>query len=301
MMTLKGFGQDKSSAIKKSLVKGLAITLTLGSLSSITQAAPKALWSIDNLDQPESVLVDEKNNALYISSINGNPVELNGKGYISKANKKGQLLDKQWIKGLNAPKGMAQVGNRLYVADMQQVHIIDIKAGKLIRSLSAPKAKMLNDITATPDGTLYITDLLGGDIYRLKDNQLTPWLRSNQLAHPNGILWHKGELLVANWGYPLNADFTTNTPGSLYRLSLEGQTLTPVPTGYQLGNLDGVVALNDRIWISDWISGELYSLDGKERIKQLQSNKGLADIGGSGDTIYAPMMWDNKVIAWQVD
>ena len=113
MMTLKGFGQDKSSAMKKSLVKGLAITLTLGSLSGITQAAPKALWSIDNLDQPESVLVDEKNNALYISSINGNPVELNGKGYISKANKKGQLLDKQWVKGLNAPKGMAQVGNHL--------------------------------------------------------------------------------------------------------------------------------------------------------------------------------------------
>ena len=44
MMTLKGFGQDISSAMKKSLVKGLAITLALGSLSSITQAAPKALW-----------------------------------------------------------------------------------------------------------------------------------------------------------------------------------------------------------------------------------------------------------------
>ncbi|WP_051560002.1 NHL repeat-containing protein [Marinobacterium jannaschii] len=270
-------------------------------LNAATALAAEKLWQIDNLHQPESVVAGPAGQVIYISNINGNPIELNGKGYISRATVDGELTEQYWIEGLDAPKGMAIVNGQLYIADMQRVHIVDIASGKVIRQLTAPDAQMLNDITASPDGTVYVSDLLGGAIYRIRQDRLESWFRSAQVPHPNGLLWHKGAMLVAGWGSPLRQDFTTQTPGSLYRLDIDNQALTPVASGYQLGNLDGIVARKDSLYISDWISGELFRLRGKERHRLIAPGAGLADIGLSGTTLFAPMMMDNRVVAWQTD
>lgn len=257
-------------------------------------------WSIENLDQPESVVIEHQSGRVFISNINGQPMALNGKGYISLADENGNLVQKQWAKGMDAPKGMAIAGNYLYVADMQSVHIVDLKTGETVKQLKAANAKMLNDVTATPDGTVYISDMAGGGIYRIQDDTLELWFSSDQLPHPNGLLWHQGGLLVAGWGVSMRNDFTTEQPGTLYQMDVTNPVLKAVSTGYQLGNLDGVVAINDALYVSDWISGELFVLVGKERRKVLSPGAGLADIGVSGNTLYAPMMMDNRVVAWQV-
>ncbi|OMH39683.1 SMP-30/gluconolactonase/LRE family protein [Motiliproteus sp. MSK22-1] len=281
-------------------IKQLLAAATL-LISTTAISAPEELWTINNLDQPESVVADPGTDLLYISNINGNPFELNGKGYISRVSKNGEVQQQFWIKGLDAPKGMAVVDNYLYVADLNKVHVINLEKGQVVNLLKAPNAKMLNDVTAAPDGTVYISDLLGGAIYRIKDNQLQRWFTSEQLPHPNGVLWHQGKLLVAGWGYPLNPDFTTATPGSLYQLDPINPSLIPVASGFQLGNLDGIVAIGTNLYISDWISGEMFRLAGKERTRVLSLAAGLADIGAANDVIYAPMMLDNKIVAWKID
>ena len=281
--------------LKSTLITSLLFSGSLWAHDTLTQR-----WSIDNLNQPESVVADMRSDILYVSNINGAPAELNGQGYISKITTAGKVLEQHWVTGLNAPKGMAIVGKYLFVADMQTVHMIDIDKGEVIKQFTAPKAKMLNDITASPDGTLYISDFLGGEIYKLHDNQLITWFTHEQIPYPNGLLWHQNQLLIGNWGKAINPDFTTQTPGSLYQLDPNTLKLSSVSTGTELGNLDGIVAINNSLYISDWISGELFELNGKERKLALTLPKGLADIGATPTSLYTPLMMNNQLIAWKV-
>ena len=83
-------------------------------------------WVIHGLNEPESVIFDKNNNSIYISNINGDPLKLDKNGYISKISVDGQILDKKWITGLDAPKGMAIFNDYLFVADLNKIWKINI-------------------------------------------------------------------------------------------------------------------------------------------------------------------------------
>lgn len=282
------------------LAKAALGSLLLSSQVLMAEPALQQAWQLDALDQPESVVADAQGEWLYISNINGAPLELNGKGYISRVDREGQRFTRHWLAGFNAPKGMAISKGKLYVADMQVLHEIDLTSGKVSERYHAPHAHMLNDVTAAPDGSIYVSDMLAGGIYRLADQQLALWLEPEKMPHPNGLLWEDGQLIVASWGLDIQSDFTTKTPGTLYQIDPSSQQLKPIATGYQLGNLDGVVSYQKALYISDWISGALYRLEDNERRTALQTAPGLADIGRYGSMLYAPMMLDNKVVAWML-
>ena len=78
-------------------------------------------WVVDGLNEPESAVFDKKNSAIYISNINGDPLKLDKNGYISKISVDGQILEKKWIKGLDAPKGMTIFNDHLFVADINKI------------------------------------------------------------------------------------------------------------------------------------------------------------------------------------
>lgn len=282
--------------MKSSLIALLLLSGQLWAQNTFTQR-----WELNNLNQPESVVADTQSNSLYISNVNGGPTELNGQGYISKVSPDGKQQEQFWIKGLDAPKGMAIVGRYLFVADMQTLHMIDIDQGQIVKQFKAPQAKMLNDVTAAPDGSVYISDFLGGMIYRYHNNQLTTWFSDKRIPFPNGLLWYKNKLLIGNWGQSMNADFTTQSAGSVYILDPKTQLLTTLATGVDLGNIDGIVSINDSLYVSDWISGDLFALNDKQRTHALTLPKGLADIWASDTTLYTPLMLDNKIIAWEIN
>ena len=87
-------------------------------------------WIVDGLNEPESVLFDKINNVIYISNINGDPLKLDKNGYISKISVDGQILDKKWITGLDAPKGMAIFNDHLFIADLNKIWKIKISNKK---------------------------------------------------------------------------------------------------------------------------------------------------------------------------
>lgn len=286
------------NAIKSWVAAVLVAVVTYSTLPLAHAETLKPLWKVEGMDQPESVVADPDGHTLYVSNINGQPVEMNSQGYISKLSVNGHVVNKHWIEGLDAPKGMAVNQGLLFVADMQTLHVISLQQGKVLKRYYAPEAKMLNDVTVGERGEVYVSDLLGGAIYRLQEEKFDRWLVNSKLPHPNGLLWHRGGLYIANWGEDMNDDFTTREPGTLFRLDVESKALKIVATGYRLGNLDGVVAMDTELYISDWITGAIYRLSGNERHKVLQLTAGLADIGSSGDgVIYAPMMMDNRIIA----
>src|SRR5690606_12923102 len=67
------------------------------------------LWSTKDLRTPESVLVHKAGTEKYllVSEIEGDGAALDGKGGIAKLSMSGEILDQDWVRGLNAPKGMA--------------------------------------------------------------------------------------------------------------------------------------------------------------------------------------------------
>lgn len=90
---------------------------------------------VGGFNNPESVLVDS--NRVYVSNLGAKltPTEKDGDGYISLLNKNGDVINKNFLTKLNAPKGMAVVSKTLYVADVDELKGFDIVSKKLLAKL----------------------------------------------------------------------------------------------------------------------------------------------------------------------
>ncbi|GAA3916205.1 hypothetical protein GCM10022277_08630 [Litoribacillus peritrichatus] len=142
--------------------------------------------------------------------------------------------------------------------------------------------------------------MLGGGIYRIKQNKIMLWLSSEKIPYPNGLSWHDGKLYVASWGKGMNADFTTQTLGGIYHIDEENPEAGLTETVSALGNLDGIAWIDDRLYVSDWITGVLYKIDHGVREPVLTLAPGLADIGSEGRLLFTPMMHQGEVTAWRL-
>src|SRR6478735_1850538 len=168
----------------KQISSFITTTLLLAATSLNAQMNLQMLWSSDTiLKVPESVLYSKADKLLYISNIDGKPDEKDGKGSIGKVGLDGKVIQAEWVTGLNAPKGMAIVGSSLWVADIDRMVEIDIKAGKIKRTIAIEGAQFLNDVTAAPDGKIYVSDSKGKTIYKLSN--LAPSLFLKSLKGPN--------------------------------------------------------------------------------------------------------------------
>lgn len=259
------------------------------------------LWTTEGFAEPESVVVDAARDRLIVSNIDGHPGEVDGEGFLSLLDPDGSVVNRQWVGGLDAPKGMAIHEGRLYVSDITALHEIDLERGRLVRSFEPDDARFLNDVTVTADGDVYVTDMMANAVYRLHDGRLTRWSEDDGLHHPNGILAQDGRLIVGNWGTGLESDFTTATPGSLVLMDADGAGIEPVPNGDALGNIDGVAALGHYLVVSDWVKGTLTFLpQAGGAVETHAVEPGVADIGAAGDRLYVPLMRTGRVSAYSV-
>lgn len=276
------------------------LTLALA-IPGLAQGDPEVMWVQSGFDQPESVVSDAEGTHLYVSSIHGQPGEKNAQGYISKLSNDGQVIERHWVNGLNAPKGMGIQGGQLFVTDIDRFLIIDLVSGEVLEQFSPPQAQFLNDVSVSDDGDVYVSDMMGNAIYRYDGQALTLWLEDERLMHPNGVLADEDSLLVAGWGAPIAADFSTEEAGSLLRIGFQDKALTQVAGGEQLGNLDGVARIGDQLLANDWMNGRLFRItaDGQGTVAA-ELAPGVADIGAAGDVLYLPYMFDGEVRAVQL-
>src|ERR1700746_4035630 len=130
------------------------ISIFLISHSSFAQHSVTKLWETDTaLKVPESVLFDGENKVLYVSNIDGkDPWAKDGKGSIGKVGLDGKIIAVDWVSGLNAPKGLGMYKGKLYVADITDVAVVDIKKGAIEKLIPIEGAENLNDISVGSDG-----------------------------------------------------------------------------------------------------------------------------------------------------
>lgn len=130
-----------------------------------TPAGPRQVGEASGLKTPESVRYDAAQDLWFVSNINGNPSQKDGNGFIVRLTPDGAAMDSTpFIEGgtrgvtLNAPKGMALVGDTLWVTDIDAVRAFNARTGAPIASVEIKGSAFLNDVVAGPDGSIYITD-----------------------------------------------------------------------------------------------------------------------------------------------
>lgn len=260
------------------------------------------VWEEQGFNNPESVIYDPSSEFLFVSNVNGSPVDKDGNGFISKVSSDGTLQNKQWVTGLNAPKGLAIYDGTLYVSDIDTLVAIDIDSGTIKNNYRVDDAKFLNDVAADKHGKIFVTDFVLNRIYCLCDDQFNLWLESADLENPNGLHTEGDHLILAAWGV-MKDDFTTEVPGHLKSISIKNKSITSLG-GSPIGNLDGIESDNDDgYYVTDWMAGKLYHINKEGEAKLLlKLEQGMADLEviHERNLILLPMMKSNKILAYNI-
>ncbi len=257
-----------------------------------TNATDKLIknWELTGFSMPESIVASPTENWLYVSNVNKNE-----KGYISRITKDGKVDNFKWVTGLNNPAGLALYQDKLYVGDGTELHIIDVKKGKLIESISSKEAMALNDVAISKEGQVFVSDIASGKIFTLENNKLVVCFQTPEIMHPNGLFVDGDSLIIANFGTELSLSLTPEKFGSMYKVNLKDKTFSMLKTTYQLGALDGLVAVKDGYLVTGGTVSDLFFVNDSTRKKIASFPKGLADISIENNTLYAPILFSDKI------
>lgn len=267
-------------------------------------AAEAPVWVVDQgLEAPESAYVAPEDGVIYVSNVSGDAGNKDGKGFISKVSADGKVIAAQWVSGLHAPKGLRSSGGVLWVSNIDELVSIDMASGQIKSRTAIPEAKFLNDVAIGADGTVFVSDTVGGKIYAVKDGAVSTFAEGDATESPNGLLVQGDRLLVAAWGVGIKSDFSTKQLGRLLAYSLSDKKLTKI-TKQPLGHLDGLESdSRNGYYVSDWMAGRVFhvSVSGKARLMR-EGFKGAADIGLDlkNKLLLVPAMDENKLYAFKV-
>ncbi|WP_076382085.1 SMP-30/gluconolactonase/LRE family protein [Filimonas lacunae] len=246
-------------------------------------------WTTDSILQvPESVLYSKADNILYVSIIGGNPA-VNGKGAIAKLTQEGQIIDSNWITGLNAPKGLGRYGNLLYVADVTEVVVIDIAKGAIAYKIPIDSAVFLNDITIDIQGAVYVSDSRRNTVHVIRRKQASLYL--SNLNNVNGLLATPETFYAVSAGRLLAFD--------------EAKKMTVLASGMEKST-DGLVQLSEEEFIvSAWI-GVIYYVKKDGTVRTLEdfrsTQTNTADLGYNPKTktLFVPTFYKKSVMSYKV-
>lgn len=167
-----------------------AAKLQISSDMSLTEA-----WRTEGFSKPASVLARADGSYL-VSNIAGDPRETDGTGWIALVSPDGEMLDGEFVTGLDAPGGMEIDRGVLYVADIDQVHLINPADGTRHRSIKVDGAEGLTGVTAW-DAGLFLADGPSGRIYQLSGDEIDLVFEDDQLIGIKQIVPSDDGLLAA--------------------------------------------------------------------------------------------------------
>lgn len=271
----------------KSLLFTIAFFISSG-LSA--QQSFEMLWQTDSvLNVPESVLFSAEEKLLYVSNINGDPQGKDGNGSIGKVGLDGKIISPEWIKGLDAPKGMGLQNNILYAADIDKVVVIDTRKASVIQRIPIEGSTFLNDVTIDKNGVIYVSDSRGGKVYRIENGK--PAVYVNDINGVNGLLAKGSDLYIL-------AD------GKLSKTS-DGQKLVTLAEGMD-SSTDGIEMVSENEFIVSCWNGIVYYVkaDGSKQVLIDTRDKKIntADIGynPAERIVYVPTFFRKSVQAFRL-
>lgn len=246
------------------------------------------LWETGDLPVPESVLHVPGKNILYVSLIDGDGSAKDGKGGLAILNTDGSIKDKNWVTGMNAPKGLGLYKELLYVADITDVAVVDVISGNEINRIAIPGSTFLNDVTVDDNGIVYVSDTREKKIFQLRNNKPTLFL--DNVPNVNGLKAIGADLYVMAGPELWKVDSRKNKTVLAKGLALGGDGLEPI------GNGDFLVSCWGGLIYYIHANGEL------ETLLDVQGKLNTADIGydSAKKILYVPTFNNNSVKAFQL-
>jgi len=234
-------------------VKYFILTLlTVLALSGLQAQVFTVVWETKPVFKtPESVYFNPVREQIYVSNINGKPLEKDGNGFISLLTKEGKIKELKWVTGLDAPKGMAVVDSLLYVTDIDRIRVIDINRAIILKTIRVDSAQFLNDLVTDNNGNMYITDTEKNQILKLSNDTVRRWLTDEKIVSPNGLAFNKNKLMVGTKEDLLSIDPISKNIRVRYT---------------SVGPIDGLVPVGgQKFVISNW-SGRIMMISPSEKI-----------------------------------
>jgi sugar lactone lactonase YvrE len=225
---------------------------------------------ITGLESPHSFLADPSGRSYFISNTSGDADAKGNKGFISRLDEKGRIVALKFIRGgqgdvvLHVPKGMALLGQTLYVADLDTLRGFDKDTGRPVMSLSlaahAPAGGPVALVDVAQDGLggLYLSDTDANTIYRVdttKAHAVSILVRDQELAGPRGLAVHPktGHLIVSSWH-----------KGKIFEVTPLGEVTELVSNGFfshRFHNLDGVdFDSYGNMYVADFTAGKVWRM-----------------------------------------
>lgn len=291
--------------MKKIIIALFIFSLAAGSCRRATKATDnrerpvrqfeiEEVWRTDTLLMtPESVIYDREREIFYISNVNFEPRKKDGNGFISRMDKDGTITDLKWIEGLSSPKGLALAGDTLFTADVDEIVVMDVSRGIIVRTIPVEGAGMLNDITTDPEGNLYISDTDANIIHRYSKGKLTVWYDID-LKGPNGLLWNNGRLLVASQG---SNDFTA--------IDVTTKERAFITDGINRGDGIAWTGIPGYFVVTDW-EGEIFMVNPDNtlisllRTKEQGVNSADIEYVPEMNLLLVPTFFRNQVVAYRL-
>ncbi|WP_339897235.1 GTP-binding protein [uncultured Gilvimarinus sp.] len=266
-----------------------ACLLALAVNAMAVGALQKPSWETLSLRTPESVLVHplEGRKVLLVSEIEGGSSDADGAGGIAMLALDGAVIEQNFVRGLNAPKGMAVFADTLYVADITELVAIDLGSREVVARYPVAEAVFLNDVAVDVKGVVYVSDTRTGKVHRLVNGNID--LYREGLADANGL-------------YTEGTDLYVGAGTQLLRVAAEG-TATLIAEGFA-ENIDGVEAIKGGGFIVSCWAGLVYHVDTDGTLNLLLDRRSekvnTADIGYDHEThtLYIPSFHGNSVGAY---
>lgn len=233
----------------------------------------KPTWICNGgFENVESVVYDSTNEVIYAS--NGKEYKPGTDGFISKIAKTGKLLKLKWVENLSRPTGMAIWEEKLYVADVDALLIIDTKNGKVLQRIKAPiENPGLNDVAITSQGEVYITASFIHAVLKLEKGQLLMWRKKEeQLKWANGVAVEKDKLIVGGL--------------SLNYINVKTKKIEPIKLSPTINDFDGISSNGKNgYYLSTVEPGGLWFCNKEKQIIKLKKDEAYF-----GDLEYLPSL-----------
>lgn len=276
-----------------SVFRSSLLALCVSSIASFAWAKPELSqsWQVGDLAVPESVLYYQVKGQEYVfvSLIDGqDPTAVDGKGGIAVLSVDGKVVKKDWVTGLNAPKGMAVKDGILYVSDITELVAIDVSSAKVVARYPAKDSLFLNDVAAHA-GDIYVSDSKTGKIHKLVGDKFETYLEEQNGA--NGLTSVSKGLVVG--------------AGKELRLFDKDKKATLLAKDFGEG-IDGIEPLASGGFIVSCWPGLIYHVDSKGQLTQLIDSRAdkinTADIGYVPEKklVLVPNFFKNSVTAYQL-
>jgi len=190
------------------------------------------LWETKpTLRTPHSVVYDAARQSIYVCNEARSGGAGDGRGFVSRVSRAGEIVDLEWVTGLVEPKDMALRGDRLYVSGSTELIEVDVEKARVRGRYLNDTAVDLKSVVALPSGAVYVADKGADRVFELKDGIFGEFIKDSRFDGASGMVLVDKELFASVRNRVVAVDLKTQGTRTVFRAAMTFSGLAAVGDG----------------------------------------------------------------------